>query len=386
MLLIMVKQGYFDCIEPSGRVITTHFRDVDCCIGSLKYEADKVEALEPIEEFYQVAVNRGWPGEKIIEVILWHYHRWRYFRVGYLANRELTLGFIGHRGSGKSVAAAAVAIVDFMLNGYKVWSNMPIEVVAAYGRAWKRFKAEPLDKLDMLRKDETFQRGVVVLDEVNVSLGDATMYMSKTNRELSNFTQQMRKRGISILWTAQNYNTVDNRLKFQTDFCIWCEDCFIRYPGVARYAGELSHWSVMDVSGMSGTISLDEEMRTKYLMEKIVWTGTFHSRPWWHSYNTFEIQGKEPYSMKVMEENAAREGVEYTLPIDEPDPIKRLAEIAASREVKVIFCKSLYEFNKINTKSDITKIGNAFKEAGYEKKRERSGDREYYWELPELVT
>ncbi|KKL71665.1 hypothetical protein LCGC14_2092610, partial [marine sediment metagenome] len=42
-------------------------------------------------------------------------------------DREIVIGTIGDRGGGKSGSDAVVSIIDFMMAGKKVWSNMHIE-------------------------------------------------------------------------------------------------------------------------------------------------------------------------------------------------------------------------------------------------------------------
>lgn len=380
MLVLKLGQGYFDCIEPSGHCERTYFRSTDCCIGSLHYDDSLVMDAVPIEAYYQACCRRGYSQEQIIDALLVYYHRFRYFRIGYLSARELTIGFIGHRGSGKSVSAAALAIVDFLLCGYSVWSNMNVEVAVVYGDAMKVFRAYPLDKLELLQKTDYFRHGLVLLDEVNVSFADATLYMSKTNRELSNFTQQIRKRGLSLVWTAQNWNSIDNRLRFQSDFVIWCEDAYLRHPGVSKYMGEVSQWMVFDSSGMSGNISLEDEWRNKYLIDKMVWRGNFHSRPWWNSYNTYETQGKEAYSMKDLEKMRQ---AKYFGDVAVPDSglselANRIKVLTKPNDHQVIYCDEFWAFNGITNKAEQTRYGIAFKEAGFEHLRDKN--KKYYWQ------
>lgn len=42
-------------------------------------------------------------------------------------NREIIIGLIGLRGDGKSGSAASISLVDYMLAGLPVWSNMVVK-------------------------------------------------------------------------------------------------------------------------------------------------------------------------------------------------------------------------------------------------------------------
>ena len=43
-------------------------------------------------------------------------------------NREVIIGLVGLRGDGKSGSGAVIALLDYLMNGEPVWSNMPIGV------------------------------------------------------------------------------------------------------------------------------------------------------------------------------------------------------------------------------------------------------------------
>ena len=41
--------------------------------------------------------------------------------------REVIIGLVGLRGDGKSGSGAVIALLDYMMSGNPVWSNMPIK-------------------------------------------------------------------------------------------------------------------------------------------------------------------------------------------------------------------------------------------------------------------
>ena len=43
-------------------------------------------------------------------------------------NREVIIGLVGLRGDGKSGSGAVIALLDYLMNGEPVWSNMAIGV------------------------------------------------------------------------------------------------------------------------------------------------------------------------------------------------------------------------------------------------------------------
>lgn len=271
------------------------YNDTVCPMGSRKYTSQYVKLLPSPETIYYMLLKRGCNGEEIIDAMLRLYHRYRNFKVDYLAESELTLGFIGYRGTGKSASIAKVVGEDFLLAGKRAWSNMPINIKVVYKDAAKTFSTQELPKLKLLQGDEQFKNGVVVLDEVNMEVAEASRFMSNTNLEFTNQIQQIRKKGLDVIWSAQNWNSIDARLRWQSDFIVLCSCDRPENRGI------ISHWRVMDSTGLSGKLDFETELRSHYLMDKIVNQGNAYIRPWWFAYETKKLQGQSAYNRKELE-------------------------------------------------------------------------------------
>jgi len=90
---------------------------------------------------------------------------WKYRN---LRKRSLIIGFIGPRGSGKSVGGNRTVIIDYMLRGKKVWSNMDIGFDLISGGNIIPIRSIPLEKLELVELDKVYSDGVIYIDEVNM--------------------------------------------------------------------------------------------------------------------------------------------------------------------------------------------------------------------------
>lgn len=204
---------------------------------------------------------------------LWNYRN--------LRKRSLIIGFVGARGSGKSVGAARTVILDYMLPGKTVWSNMAIEFNLVKNGEIVNIKSQPLNRLSLVDLDEVFRNGLIYLDEINL-LMEARRAMSEENLMVSYILQQLRKRRLNLMWSAQSEMHCDDRLRFQTDIFVICQDVSINKPKCG--IGELSLWKCHDYSGIvKGKVPNKSEAAIFY--EGIQW-----NKPWWNTFDTEEIQ------------------------------------------------------------------------------------------------
>ncbi len=198
-----------------------------------------------------------------------------------LRSRSLIIGFVGARGSGKSVGAARTVIVDYMLAGKQVWSNMEIGFNLIRNGEKKLVRSSPLNKLDLVHLDKVYSDGLIYVDEVNL-LAEARRAMSQENLMFSYILQQLRKRRLTIIWSAQSELHCEDRLRFQTDIFIMCEDISIKKQNCG--IGELSLWKAHDFSGVvKGKTPKNSE-------DAIFYQGVQWNKPWWNAYSTWEIQ------------------------------------------------------------------------------------------------
>lgn len=206
-------------------------------------------------------------------------------RTGRLKQRSLIIGFIGARGSGKSVGASKMAIWEYMLAGYDVWSNMDISFTLNYkGKPIKEYRSKPLDDISLTNLDDIYQNGLLLVDEVNMEFSEARRSMSNKNLMFSYILQQLRKRRMNLIWTAQSEMHCDDRLRFQSDFIILCKDMSL-VPEKKCGVGEISYWRVHDTSGIK-TGELAKTTEDMIIAEWYVW-----NKPWWNSFDTWQLQG-----------------------------------------------------------------------------------------------
>lgn len=362
MMNIYLGKGVF-YIQDKGQTIELWFDDTVCPMGSRVYNSYTVKDLPDIDVMYNIMVKIGYSQERIIDELLKIYYRYRNFKVDYLAESELTLGFIGYRGTGKSASIAKVVIEDFLLPGKRAWSNMPIEVEVIYREAKKVFRSEPVPKIKLIEGDDDIRNGVMVLDEVNMEVAEATRYMASTNLEFSNQLQMIRKKGLDVIWSAQNWQTVDARLRWQSDFIVLCS---LKKP---EHKGIFSDWRVMDSTGLSGRLDFDIEMRSHVLLDKIVQQGRTFIRPYWTAYDTHKLQGQEAYNLKELKKKESRYDEYFN------DAVQFIAE--GNTEV---IKREYYQMKDIiDNRSEQTICGNAFRNAGFGHKQ--SWNEGYIWIL-----
>jgi len=198
-----------------------------------------------------------------------------------LRGRSLVVGYVGPRGSGKSVGAARTVILEYMLKGKKVWSNMEIGFNLIKNGMSKEIKSIPLDRLTMEELDRVYTDGIIYCDEVNLMM-ESRRAMSQENLMFSYILQQLRKRRLTIIWSAQSEMHCDDRLRFQSDIIIACSDISITNPNCG--IGELSKWQAYDFSGI---VKGKSHRNTK---DMLFYEGIESNKPFWNTYSTWEIQ------------------------------------------------------------------------------------------------
>lgn len=210
----------------------------------------------------------------------------RFINCGRNTRLSKCIGFTGYRGSGKSLAAAAMAIIDYMVQGYTVWSNMGIQYGLEVGGFQVAYASQPLDKADVLKL--RLGKGLVVVDEVNVEFSEARRSQTNRNLQFNGLLQQLRKRQLDMIYTTQHEMWVDNRLRFQTDVFIQCQDVLLK-PGNARFQhadfGELCEWTIYDMTGILGKGSYLQTQQPAGVFR-------FRAKHWWNTYDTNQVQGE----------------------------------------------------------------------------------------------
>jgi len=286
-----IKKGYFTIWDGKTKY--------DYHVGHIHNYDDVPEP----EYIYELAIDKGLPEEEIIDLMLKFIHKKRIAKIGYFVNSNICIALIGPRGSGKSVGATQIGVVDGLLAGRKVISNMPIQIKVKYKDAEKIFETENLDMVTMLDFndfDTNYQDCWILIDETNVSIADSQRTMSNQSLFFSHVLQQMRHRKLDFIFTTQSEMFLPYRARFQTDIIIKCRDIAMEKSLNPRPndLGRKSHWRLYDYSGIfpSSLIhSEDKKINELKPYAKIIAWNT----PFWNCYSTELMQRWDKLKLKT---------------------------------------------------------------------------------------
>jgi len=160
-------------------------------------------------------------------------------------NRDITIGFVGDRGAGKSIGGGLVALLDYMAEGEPCFSNVSLKATLSiddelaeeeYGikGGSATFEAEPLDKYKFLRFDEEYRGGVFFTHEFNIWLADARRSTSNLNLETDDVVQELRKLESAWIYDCTHEMFVDMRVRDATDLFIKTSDTALTQQGMAN--------------------------------------------------------------------------------------------------------------------------------------------------------
>jgi hypothetical protein len=221
---------------------------------------------------------------------------------------------VGLRGDGKSGSGAVIALLDYLMNGEPVWSNMAIGVSItvddATARKWTNgtmkhggtvtFRSQPLDKEGLLRFDPRYNHGCYFVDEINMEFAESRRAMSNTNLYMDRVAQQLRKYQNSLIYTVINEMFVDSRIRELTDIFIRCEDTALSMEGLAarKPTGVDFKWTIYPMSGYM----LGRE-QSYYVTKRPLSPVYLHFEPWRGIYNDklAQAQGKMKYGFNLTE-------------------------------------------------------------------------------------
>ncbi len=371
MIRLQIAKGFFIITDENGQVYP----------GWMGNDAPSYPTLEEPDVVYQKCMDKGLPPEKIIDIMLHIFHRQRFLRGGFLSEYDLNLGMVGPRGSGKSCGGCAIAIWDYLLCGVPVFSNMDIEVTVRFKEASKVFRSLELDETSLLNvKDEAhmYRRCLVFIDEANMSMAESHRTLGNKALWFSYALQQSRKRQLSLIHTEQSEFYVTERLRFQTNVYISCADAAYQY-GIPK-PGELgrkSLWKVYDYSGVLTGHIFDGEAVSE---------NTFHMTPFWHSYDSRQLQTGEvelPDHKKKHGDIDIKEGANLAaLKEQYYEASTIMANYGVKGEEVQVFCDELWKDMGIEgSRADQTRIGQQLAELGVSKRRTTSG--RYFYIIPQ---
>lgn len=293
--------------------------------------------LEP-DFIYGLAVKNDLSESETIDLMLKYLHKRRMVKIGHLAGLSLCVALIGVRGSGKSVGATQIAVVDGLLAGRKVVSNMPIQIKVKYRDAEKVFETEDLDVVSMLDINdfnENYEDCWIVVDESNINIADA--YRSTTNQAMffGMILQQMRHRKLDFLFTTQTEDMNTSRVRGQIDIYISCRDyAMISKNGeIARPRihdlGRKSRWELYDMSGIVTGEVKRSDRRTHEIQSygrKVVW-----NTPFWNCYSTDLMQRWEKHKFGQKKEAVGNFDADYLMDLANRQSVAIKAVINAIR-------------------------------------------------------
>ena len=368
MIKLNIAKGFMIITDENGQIYPGWLGD-----GPPDYPQLPEPAL-----VYQKCLDRGLSPERTIEIMLYIFHRQRFLWGGFLYDQDLVLGFVGPRGGGKSCGGSAIAIWDKMLLGIPVFSNMDIAVTVRYKQASKVFKSISLDKtslLDVRDQERMYRNCLIFVDEANIELAESQRTMGNRALWFSYALQQARKRHLSLIHTEQSEYHITERLRWQTNLFISCKDAAYRHgtpkPGEM---GRKSFWRINDVSGIiNGQIYNDDRL--------VVCEGDFHMTPFWHSFDTEQIQTGEtelPNPKKHSDISIAQGDGLKAKKTQYDDGAAIMNEYGKKGERTQVWCDVLWEnLGKSDNKGEQIRIGNQLEDLNVTKHQSTGGRRFY---------
>ena len=223
----------------------------------------------------------------------------------------MVIGAIGDRGAGKSALSAVLAILAFMMRGKPVWSNMKIKLDLEISDSLARengltyggvahYESLPLEKEALLKLDDTYRGGCLVIEEINVQFSNVRRFMTNTNINFNEVCQQLRKFRASMLYNVIDEMFIDSQLRALTDVFIISYDTAFDMDSLAKHkpTGLDFNWLIYPMSGY-----LQGE-QGKYAFTKKPLKRYFHFGRWRGVYDSFKHQEKGKYSQTTKEQNA----------------------------------------------------------------------------------
>lgn len=347
---------------------------------------DFAKTLPDLDYYYDECQKRGATESQTIDFLLRRAHRRRTVKYGYLAALDLVIGFLGPRGSGKSVGATALTIFDYLLCGRPVFSNMPIAVRVKYRDAEKVFQSEELDKaalLDVNEFEANYRDCCVVIDEINVGFAEARRSQAKLNVWFSYVLQQLRHRALDLIYTTQSDGFLEKRLRFQTDLYITCKDAAFKRGHTPNRGdiGRRSDWRIHDMTGIvTGDIWRGGRENVVTSFREL----TYWNVPFWGCYSTQLMQAVEDIPLR----QPGDKDPQYALSSQKLETFKRKYKLPIDLVLEVIRSGSatfpkgaLWDTLGISDDHGLqVKLGSVLKKLGCETKQGTGGGR--YYVLP----
>lgn len=176
--------------------------------------------------------------------------------------REQVIGTIGEKGGGKSATTSTLALLDQLLDGKPVHSNIDIacdivvsdSVASHYGLSSGgkvHYESIPLEKNALLKLDERYRKSAIVIEEINIEYSNVRRFMSNTNVDFNEVVQQLRHLLTSLYYNVIDEMFIDMQLRSMTDAFIKCEDTAFAVDNLAKKKpqGEDIKWLIYPMTG-----------------------------------------------------------------------------------------------------------------------------------------
>lgn len=158
----------------------------------------------------------------------------------------------GPTGGGKTGSAIYLALIQAVVRGAPVYSNIPFHWYA-YDVNGKKYEYQSLDfdVRSFIEGDEKYWDSWVIIDEGNFNM-DSKKIMSNMNVGMTDILQEGRKMGMSIIFTVINPRWLDPRFTGALlDIAIQTHDLYHTEYGKSNGLGkgEVVKWDMWDQTG-----------------------------------------------------------------------------------------------------------------------------------------
>jgi len=303
-----------------------------------------------------------------------------------IIEKSLVVCYTGGRGSGKTLSMTVQASID-MIQGRRCWSNYPISFkMKGSDSKIVSYDAEPLEFDRLYDFDQSFQHGLVLIDEINL-WADSRRSMNVSNRLLTYIFQLIRKRRLSFYLTVQNFDWLDKRIRWQTDVLIKCFDLSFAYHELTP--GEAISQTLIDLSGAMTGHPAGERDEHNYWHRPDV-RRTMHAKDFFKVYDTFAEFDVRTLATQRLRFHSTTKMIgdgEDSMPAESPllhgDSLDSMIVSLRDSGVRSIPSKELQTIlNREGIKASKQNIGRRLKALGLVYHRGRSGDT---YDFPENI-
>lgn len=212
--------------------------------------------------------------------------------------KELVIGLQGPRGAGKDATGAHLAC-RYMLAGVLCMSNMPIKGEFRQGKV----ESQELDIDQLFKFGQDFEQNMVIYISEIDKLIHRRRSITNANMILNFLATQIRKKGITIIATAQDWFWLDDEWVFQTDILMNCKDMAFTSHGHDENIPE-GHTSFIESYNLSGVVraplfkETGRPYRKDYFNMRAMWDKKINRQG--PIYDTYRIMGIKEMMSKVI--------------------------------------------------------------------------------------